>query len=282
MTVQDQAQRLRELTASRPRGRVLSFTSGKGGVGKTNLSVAMALALTALKKRVALLDFDLGMANANVLLGCRHRWNLGHFARGEKSLVDTMVMGPGGLLFLPGANGLSELADMGFEQRETLLTGLESLEGKMDYIIVDTGAGISRNVLALAGSADDLVLVTTPEPTAILDAYGILKNLAVNPPKGTIHLLVNQVPGSQVAADVADRITSTASHFLDLEVGRLGYVLSDMQVPESVIRRRSFLIDNPRCAASRCVEVIARHINHSEAPPKPEGFFRRLMGRWGV
>jgi flagellar biosynthesis protein FlhG len=277
----DQAQKLRDLVSvKRSRARVISFTSGKGGVGKTNLSVSLALALIALKKRVALVDFDLGLANTNVLLRCRHRWNLSHYLSGEKSLVDVLVMGPGGLLFLPGANGLSHLADLDDGKRQTLVQGLESLEKRVDYILVDTGAGISKNVLTFAAAADDVVVLTTPEPTAVLDAYSVVKNLSAFTERGNIHLIVNQVSHRKVAVDVADRFCQASEQFLDMDVQKMGYVLTDPQVGLSVLKRRPFILEAPRCPAAQCLETMARCL--AKAPVqkvKTEGFFSRLMNQ---
>ncbi len=285
----DQAQKLRDLVSdepardrpqtSRSRARVVSVTSGKGGVGKTNIAVALAIALTALKKKVALVDFDLGLANANVLLRTRHRWNLSHYLGGKRSLVDVVTLGPGGLLFLPGANGLAKLADINAFQRQKLLKGLKDLERRVDYVIVDTGAGLSKNVMTFAAAADDVVVVTTPEPTAVLDAYSVLRQLAVNEDRGALHLLVNQVPSRREAVSTADRLCQASEQFLDLHVEKLGYVLSDPQVPLSVSARRSFILDNPRSPASTCIESVARHFADipETATSRSRGFFERLV-----
>jgi flagellar biosynthesis protein FlhG len=274
----DQAQRLRELVSTEKRARVLSFTSGKGGVGKTNISLSMALSLIAMKKKVALLDFDLGLANVNVFLNCPHRYNLSHFISGEKDLSEVMVEGPGGLLFLPGANGLSELADMNPASQQKLLKGLESLEREVDFIILDTGAGISSNVLSLSAAAHDVIVITTPEPTAILDAYSMIRSLRDIPGCGRLNLLVNQVKERKDAIDVADRICGAAKKFLNHDVKKMGYVFYDRHVNESVINRRPFILDNPKCDASSCVEAMARYLAQIPEPEEESGgFFKRLF-----
>lgn len=276
----DQAQKLRDLVAlGRPggRARVLSVTSGKGGVGKTNVAVSLALALTALKCRVALVDFDLGLANANVLLRCKHRWNLSHYLKGDKSLVDVCVLGPGGLLFMPGANGLTDMADLDDAQRRRLISGLTQLERRVDWIIVDTGAGLSRNVLDVAAAADDVMIVTTPEPTAVLDAYSVIRSLSTRSERGHLRLIVNQAQSRRQAAETSERLGRAAEEFLDVDVDRMGYVLSDPQVVLSVSQRRSFILDNPRCPASVCIETMARSLTDAPTRLREQGFFERLL-----
>jgi len=279
VTLPDQAQKLRELVSlEKSRARVISFTSGKGGVGKTNLSLSMALSLIAMKKKVALVDFDLGLANVNVFLNCPHRWNLSHYINSEKSLSEVLVKGPGGLLFLPGSNGLSKLADINEQERALLIKGLETLERQVDFIILDTGAGISTNVLSLAAAADDVVVVTTPEPTAILDAYSMIRSLSQVKKCGSLNVLVNQVQDRRDAIDVTDRICAAATKFLKTDVKKMGYVYYDKQVQQSVINRRPFLLDSPKCDAANCIQSMARYLARIPEPQeKSGGFFSKLF-----
>lgn len=159
------------------RTRVMAITSGKGGVGKTNIVANLAISLSEAGMRVLVVDADLGLANVDVLLGCT-AYNLGHVVQGQKSLEEVIINGPAGIRIIPGASGLQDLAQMDAGRRHALLSDLVSLEEQADLVLIDTGAGLSSSVMDFVVSSDEAVIVTTPEPTAIADAYAMIKVLS--------------------------------------------------------------------------------------------------------
>src|SRR5580658_6385898 len=189
----DQAQTLRAMARARRRASVIAITSGKGGVGKSNIAVNLAIKFAESNKDVVLLDADLGLANADVLCNIELHANLSHVIARKKELKEVLTMAPGGFHLIGGASGLARMADLSDEDRERLIVALVELEEQTDVILIDTGAGISPNVLSFTRAADHVLVVTTPEPTAITDAYAVIKVLCRDGDDRRISLLVNQV-----------------------------------------------------------------------------------------
>src|SRR5438128_1314990 len=196
------------------RTRVLAVASGKGGVGKTNLTVNLAIALAREGKRAVVLDGDLGLANVDVLLGIHPRYTLQHVMSGQRSLGEVMVAAPGGIWVVPGASGLEELADMSEEQRQYLIGALGELDGRVDVLLIDTAAGVSREVSAFLEAAPEVIVVTTPEPAAITDAYALIKVASAASDGGpTLRLVVNQANDVGEAVGVARKLQTVARQF---------------------------------------------------------------------
>jgi flagellar biosynthesis protein FlhG len=290
----DQAAKLRALASQAeagPRANVLAVTSGKGGVGKSNISVNLAIQLAQAGKRVILLDADLGLANADVLCDLPVKSNLAHVVARQKELREVMVDAPGGFKLIGGASGLAKMADLSDLDRQRLIVALGELETTCDNIIIDTGAGISPNVLSFTRAADHVLVVTTPEPTAITDAYAAIKVLTKNitgeavgahdPHNRQISLLVNQVRSADEGAFVYDRISKVARQFLGQTVFDAGYVFHDDVVSAAVRSRTPFCLGAPRSNAARCVAQLAGRIDKSVslAVPSKLSFFDRLQ-RW--
>lgn len=294
MTVLDQATHLRQMARRiQPRAQILAITSGKGGVGKTNLAVNLAAVLASMQRRVILLDADLGLANADILCNVQPRYNLAHVVAGHRALSEVIAPVPmpagtggrGSLALVPGASGLARMADLAEPERTRLIKELETLQDMADVLVVDTGAGIGRNVLAFTAPADHVTVVTTPEPTAITDAYAVIKVLVRCGTAGKVSVIVNQARHRDEARVVHERIASVTRQFLQTDVAFAGYVVADVAVQQSVRRRVPFVLEYPHSAAAQCVRAWANRIDHNvdvsaAAAGVRGGFFSRLAGWW--
>ncbi|MDR0649650.1 MAG: MinD/ParA family protein [Synergistaceae bacterium] len=293
----DQATRLRELVldrkdASAGRSKItgvrsVSILSGKGGVGKSNLAVNMALAIANQGMNVTLLDADLGLANIDILFGVVPKFNLGHVLRGEKELSDILFRVGERLTIVPGGSGLRELADIDSERQAWMIDRLSFLENDTDVLIFDTSAGLHRNVLAFAMASDLSVLVTTPEPTAIRDSYSVLKSLWQSTGgNANIGLVVNMAQDKDEAESVSYRILSAAEQFLGCRARYLGCILWDAAIRDSVKKRRPLLLSNERAVSVQCFKDLAGKVFEPrpeavEAPLEVGGtsFLRRLINQ---
>jgi len=286
----DQAARLRRLAAQRKspilkapkRTRVITITSGKGGVGKTNFVVNLAIALSMHGKRVYILDADLGLANADVVLGMVPKHTLHDVVQKKKTLAEIAVTGPAGITLLPGGSGLTELADLPDAEREALIEELLQLEGLADILLIDTGAGLSRTVLSFVEAADEMFVVTTPEPTAIRDAYGVIKVAVQKHSQKKISVIVNMARDAREGSETAERLLTVSRRFLQIDLQFLGAIRADLQVVEAVKQQQPFVILFPRSRAAENVQEIAAAL--LELPQeKPRGlakFFNRLARLW--
>ena len=262
------------------RASVIAITSGKGGVGKTNISVNLAITLAAAGKNVVLLDADLGLANADVICNIDLPANLSHVIARRKDLSDVLVKAPGGFSLIGGASGLARMADLSDADRQRIVAAMGELEQKADVILIDTGAGISPNVLAFTRAADHVLVITTPEPTAITDAYAVVKVISRDNVERRVSLLVNQARNPNEARIVHDRIAKVARQFLNIRLFDAGYIPEDEQVASAVRKRSPFVLSAPRCAASHAVSQLAVRLEQGVAGATlGESFFQR-MSRW--
>ena len=287
-----------------PRLHTLSILSGKGGVGKSNIAAALSFALADFGKRVVLIDADLGMANLDILCGVTNaRYNIANLIDGSRNLNEILVhfrasqraaARNGGVALLPGGTGLKEIADLDEYSMERLFASLSGLEELTDYLIMDAGAGIHRGVLSFAYASEYTVVVTTPEPTSMRDAYGVIKSLGSMAWQGLegnnagLMLVVNMASSSREAHDVAERIRRASMQFLGNAPVYLGYVLKDDSVERSVKNWKIFYRADPESTASICVRNLAgellrlyegANIQHESVPRKSGGvksFFKRL------
>ncbi len=277
--VHDQAAALRSLARARPRATVIAITSGKGGVGKSNVAVNLAIRFAKSGKDVVLLDADLGLANADVLCNVDLPANLSHVIARKRELRDVLVHAPGGFRLIGGASGLARMADLSDDDRRRLTDALAELEQQADIIIIDTGAGISPNVLSFTRAADHVLVVTTPEPTAITDAYAVIKCVSRDPGNRRINLLVNQARSAGEGRIVHDRIARVAKQFLGATVFDAGHVMSDDAVPMAVRRRVPFVLSDPNCPAGQCITRLAMRFEQGLVVDRePTGFFSRMNG----
>ena len=276
-----------EATLPAHRATVIAITSGKGGVGKTNISVNLAIRLAEAGKAVVLLDADLGLANADVLCNIDLPANLSHVIARRKDLADVLVSAPGGFSLIGGASGLARMADLTDADRQRIVNAMNELESRADVILIDTGAGISPNVLAFTRAADHVLVVTTPEPTAITDAYAVIKVISradkarpyADPNERRISLLVNQAKNESEARVVHDRIARVARQFLNVRIYDGGFIPSDEHVSIAVRKRSPFVISAPRSPAAHAVGQLAIRLQQGVVATTEGGFFNR-MSRW--
>ncbi len=208
--------------------RVYCVTSGKGGVGKTNLSVNMGLILQNMGKKVLIIDADLGLANIDVVAGLYPKYNLSHILSIGKSIQDVILEGPMGISILPGASGICDLANITSTELEILIDSFSSIANAFDIIIIDTGAGISKNVISFIHSSDEVIVVTTPEPSAVTDAYAIIK--IAHRYCDYIHLVVNKTDNYKEAEYTMEKLSNAAKKFLDIKINYLGFILEDKTI----------------------------------------------------
>ena len=257
----DQAHQLRRLVkASTPRARLISLVSGKGGVGKSNIAANLGLCLAKAGRSAVLIDADLALANLDILFDIPPGLNLSHLLKTPHNPADVITDITPGLRLIPGASGLASLADLTEFQRARLINLFEQLQGSADFLIIDASAGLSANVLSFAAAADDVLVVTTPEPPAITDAYAVIKVLLSERGVSNILLVVNMAKNISQVRMVHNRIANAARRFLGFELSLAGFVLTDRHVPLAVKSRRPFMWSFPRCRAARDVQRLAKHL----------------------
>jgi flagellar biosynthesis protein FlhG len=266
---------------SRDNVRVISITSGKGGVGKTNITVNLAYLLSKMKKKTLILDADMGLANIDVILGLTPKFNLFHVLNGEKSMKEAMIQGPGGIMILPSASGIQEMSDLSKGQKLTLLDELRTVSQEMDFLLIDTAAGIVGNVMYFNMAANEIIVVASPEPTSLTDAYAIIKVLHQNHAKKFFRLLVNMVRDPQEGREVYQRLNQATDRFLNLNIEYLGYILRDEKLPEAVKQQKAFTTLYPHSPASKCLATLAEKLCHEQpAGSDPGGisfFWERII-----
>jgi len=276
----DQASRLRELArGGRPDTMTIAVLSGKGGVGKSNIAVNLSICLALQRFRVALVDADMGLANADLLMGLMPRYTMSHVISGVRSVEEVCMDGPGGICFVPGASGLCELADLSEFERRNLIAQLRALENSADIVVLDCGAGISRNIMSFALAADRVVVVTTPQPTALTDAYATIKSLHSERCAAPIGLFVNMARGRADAGETYRRVSQVARRFLNYGIADHGYMLHDAAVELAVEARCPFVIRYPGSNASACIAAMARKLTRTLTGQRHRGgFFSRVAG----
>ncbi len=268
-------------TASRRRlARVISITSGKGGVGKTSVTVNLALAFARAGKKVAIFDADLGLANVHILMGVKPRFNLRHLIEDNVQLEDIVTITAEGVKVISGGQGVREMANLSAEQRRVILRQMDRLEREVDILLVDTGAGISENVLRFATFSDEIIVVTTPNIAAAADAYSIIKILLEMEPASKIGLIANMVQNMYHSKNVFNRINSATRKYLHYSLGDLGYIVADHHLETAGQVRRPLLTEYPDCEASKCIRAIANTILNTNVfvNDRKESSFGDMMG----
>ncbi len=280
----DQAMTLRQATCLEPQRSsrgipVIAVTSGKGGVGKTNVVANVAVALARLGKRVLVLDADLGLGNLDVLLGLIPRYTLEHVLAGEQRLSDIAMTGPGGIRILPASSGVQDLTHLTPPQQILLQQELDDLASSIDLLLIDTGAGISSNVLFFASAAHEILVVASPEPTSITDAYALMKVLSHRYHETHFRLLVNMARNQREGRDVFRKIGLVADRFLNISIDYIGCIPDDDYVPLSVCRQRPVIDLYPQAPASLAFQRLAGIVERWPVTRAPKGGVQFLWQR---
>ncbi len=279
-TATDQASGLRRLIRRRSRfATTIAILSGKGGVGKSNIAVNLSVCLVEKGVNVTLVDLDMGLANADLLMDVQPRYTLAHLLAGVRSLEEIMTAGPGGMTFVPGGSGLSALANLSEFERQHLIAQLRRLNRSADIVVLDCAAGISRNVVSFAQLADRILVVTTPEPTALADAYATIKAMRRYNRSDGIGLFVNMANSRAEAQATYARVAGVARKFLNYSVADSGYMLHDTAVELAVRERCPFVIRYPGSNASACIAAMAGEVARAcLGHQRRGGFLRRVAG----
>ena len=269
----DQAERLRELVrnqndAPKRTARVITVTSGKGGVGKSSICINLGIALSKVGKRVAILDADFGLANVEVMLGIRPKYNLGDLIFRGKSLVDIVTKGPEGIGFISGGSGIQEMNNLTKDQISFLIQKLAELDKQVDIILIDTGAGITDSVLDFISASSEVLLLTTPEPTSITDAYALIKTLCRKADfvreDTSVRMIANRVASEAEGHDLFDKLSMVVEKFLQLRMEYLGAVLQENTVSKAVIHQSPALTLYPSSHFAKKINEFANILCEKE------------------
>ena len=261
--------------------RVITVTSGKGGVGKTNFTVALAIAFARHGKKVLVIDADLGLSNVDVILGSSPPGNLLQVMQGGYSLNDVVADGPLGIKFISGGSGIYDLSNLSDVQLQFFLNQVGQFDSWADVILIDTGAGLNRMVLNFVMAADEVIVITTPEPTAVADAYAVIKTYASHGGTSPVRLVVNRVREVTEGNGVVNKLSKVTQRFLGLTLSHLGFVFEDRLVQKAVTSQVPLMIAYPDSVFARCIDKIAHTLTFGEeimpSPRGIRGLFQRLL-----
>lgn len=264
--------------------RVITVTSGKGGVGKTNIAINLAIALSEQGYRVVIMDADFGLANIDILFGIITKFTLVDVIKNRKSILEILSEGPKNIKFISGGSGVEELVKLDRTQVLKFVENMALLDKLADIIVVDTGAGLSENVMSFVMAADEVLLVTTPEPTSITDAYALIKMVSGRDKTKKIKVIVNRAENNNEANDILNKLILVSDKFLGIVLEPAGYILHDEAVVKAVKQQQPFLLSYPKCQAARNIKEISAkitEINRSSDIPQNagiRGFLNRLVG----
>lgn len=284
----DQAQRLRQLAGENISSRVhkgcngpkiITVTSGKGGVGKSNFVVNTAITLSKMGHKVMIFDADMGMGNDDILMGFLPKYNVYDIIFNNKGINDVIIEGPFGVKLLPGGTGLNKIEELTEDQREGFINSLTSLNN-LDFIIMDTGAGINRSVLGFIACCEELIIITTPEPTSLTDAYSLLKAVAHFKLKNTAKVVVNRVLDNDEGAVTFNKFRNACWNFLKLNLEYLGSISDDRKLVQAVREQKPFVISHPYSDAAKDIKIIADKLSGIEKKENNfgvQGLFKKIF-----
>lgn len=258
--------------------RIIAVTSGKGGVGKTNITLNVAIALARLNKRVCIFDADLGLANINILLGINPEFDIQHVISGEKKITEIVLRTPEGIQIIPGGSGIQQIADLNKEQLKQLILGFETVIKDLDYLFIDTSAGISSSVLSFVMAAQESIVVVTKEPTSLTDAYALIKVISGMGHKKKINILVNMVNSPEFAAKIFQKLFQACKKHLNIELNYSGSVLIDSNITNAVCQQKPVLTLYPKTSSSKAFAALANLINGQ--PTHKTGPSEAIVGFW--
>lgn len=254
----DQASGIRKMRQIKPKPvRVIAVTSGKGGVGKTNLSVNLGVALSQMGRRVALLDADMGLANVDILLGLSPKYNLSHVLQGEKSLEDIMLTGPAGLKVIPASSGVQQMSELSAIEQAGVIRAFSEIDKNLDVLIVDTAAGISSSVVNFARACQEIIVVVCDEPTSLTDAYAYIKLLNRDYGINKFHIVANMVQSIQQGQQLFNKLTTVTDKYLDVTLNYAGGIPFDEYLRKSVRKQTPVVEAYPRSKAALALKNLA-------------------------
>lgn len=252
-----------ESKRSRP-VKTITVASGKGGVGKTNIVANLAIALRQMGKEVLVFDADLGLSNIDVVLNLAPKYNIQHVLSGEKTLAEVIIEGPYGIKILPATSGVQEITSLDEFQQMMLVEAFDAYEGDIDVLLVDSAAGISANVAFFCSAAQEIVVVTSPEPTALTDAYALIKVLYTSYQEKHFRVIVNSVRDQAEALDVFKKLSMAAERFLSISLDYLGFIPFDDSLRKSVRMQKAVVERFPMSPSARQLKEIASRLNSEE------------------
>lgn len=275
----DQAQNLRNLVGKRNKVRVISIASGKGGVGKSSIAVNLAIALGRMGVKVLVVDADFGLANVDIMLGVTSKFDVSYFLRGEKKLEEVVQLGHEGVQFISGGSGVNTLLNMGEDQIASLLSGIVSLEKPIDIILLDIGAGVNDNVIQMVLASTETIIVTTAEPTAILDAYALVKTIVKRDNTHPLHFIINKCENMKEALSVQTGFSDVVGRHLGKNINQLGLIMRDPNLPLSIKRQLPILISEPNGQTARDINAIAGAVLDLPVEVKSGNILSRIFSR---
>jgi len=275
----DQASNLRELMGRSQDVRVISVASGKGGVGKSSISVNLAIAMSRLGARVLILDADFGLANVDIMLGITTRMDLSYFLRGEKTLSEIIQLGHEGVRFISGGSGVNELINMSEDQLSELLAKIVRIDAPIDIIIMDAGAGVSSTIMQVLLASSETIVVTTAEPTSVLDAYALVKTVVKKDSTHPLHVLVNKCENSKEAQSVQTGFVTVCGKNLGKNINPLGLISYNHEFTAAIKRQVPIAVSEPYSATTREIDTIARAILNMPNEKASQSLLSRVFSR---
>jgi len=257
--------------------KTIAITSGKGGVGKTNVTTNLAISLSQQGEKVCIFDADTGLANINIVMGITPEYTLEDLVNGDKNIEDILLEGPAGIQIVPAASGVANYTDLEPEKQNRIIDALEALEKRFDYLLIDTAAGIGKDVTRFIASAQYVTLIISTEPTSLTDAFALLRVLKRQNIKKPIHVLVNMVLNYANSMEVFNRFEAAVNKYLKVKVNYLGYIIDDHSVKESISKQRPVILQRPDSLASRCFYNLSQV---TKQQLKPSTKLQRFSEYW--